>query len=42
MWEIRSRKGKYYKRWKPNKAEAFEIFIIAFAFIFLIIQFVRG
>ena len=42
MWEIRSRKGKYYKRWKPSKAEAFYISVIAFAIIYLIIQLVRG
>ena len=42
MWEIREKKGKYFQRWKPSKAEAFEIFIIAIAVIFLIIQFVRG
>ena len=42
MWEIRSRKGKFYKRWKPSKAEAFYISVIAFAVIFLFIQFVRG
>lgn len=42
MWEIRNKRGKYYKRWKPSKAEAFYILVIAYAVIFLIVQFVRG
>ena len=42
MWEIRNKRGKYYKRWKPSKAEAFYISVIAFAVIYLIFQVVRG
>lgn len=42
MWEIREKKGKFYKRWKPCGAEAFYISVIAFAVIYLIFQVVRG
>lgn len=42
MWEIRNKRGKFYKRWKPSKAEAFYISVIAFAVIYLLFQVVRG
>ena len=42
MWEIRNKKGKYYKGWKPSLAEVLYIFTIASAIIFIIYQLVRG
>lgn len=43
MWETKIKRGKYYRRWKPDRVEAFEILVIALAVIFLFYQFViRG